>query len=80
MTKNKSLANIRSNNLIEGKHEENLNERLKQLEHQREWKKKNYFGGFDSSDESSLSYKSDESKDLSEYMEKPRKFHVSGVN
>jgi len=73
LSKNKSYVNLRdrSANLIDRKYDETANDRMKRLEHQKEWKKKNYFGGFDSSEDenASLSYKSDESQDLSEYME-----------
>lgn len=40
---------------------------MKQKEHLKEWRKKNYFGGFESSEESSLSYKSIESQEVDEH-------------
>ena len=81
LTKNLSLAHInREANSFggEGKgktgrgaFEETSKERQERIEHEKEWKKKNFFGGFDSSegDEASLSYKSDDSGDIPEWKD-----------
>eukprot|EP00347_Sterkiella_histriomuscorum_P001064 403373467 len=78
LQKHMSQANLRdrsmfnSDKLTNNQHETSK-ERQKRLEHLKEWKKKNYFGGFDSDAEgdqaASLSYRSVDSVEVSEWRD-----------
>ncbi|CDW80121.1 UNKNOWN [Stylonychia lemnae] len=70
MLKNQSQANLREKNYSMDGAIESKEDRQKRMEHQKEWKKKNYFGGFDSSEgEASLSYKSIDSVEVTEWKD-----------